>query len=58
MCGGHADELGYLVNELKKDFHEAQDQGYKFHFSRLIVLIKFFSWKIPEGATSLDIEPS
>jgi hypothetical protein len=23
----------YLVNQLEKDCHEAQDKGYKFHFS-------------------------
>jgi hypothetical protein len=22
----------YLVNQMELDFHEAQDQGYKFHF--------------------------
>jgi hypothetical protein len=59
MCGGHADELGsYLVNELEKDCREAQDQGYKFHFSWLIMLIAFVTWKMPEGATFLEIEPS
>jgi hypothetical protein len=23
----------YLVNQLDQDYHEAQDQGYEFHFS-------------------------
>jgi hypothetical protein len=47
----------YLINDLEKDFHEAQDQGYKFHFSWLLVLIVFFAWKMPEGETFLEIEP-
>jgi hypothetical protein len=29
----------YLVNELEKDCREAQDQGYEFHFSWLLILI-------------------
>jgi hypothetical protein len=31
----------YLVNQLEKDFCEVQDQGYKFHFSWLLILISF-----------------
>jgi hypothetical protein len=31
----------YLVNELDKDCREAQDQGYEFRFSWLLVLIAF-----------------
>jgi hypothetical protein len=31
----------YLVNQLKLDYHEAQDQGYEFHFSWLLILIAF-----------------
>jgi hypothetical protein len=31
----------YFVNELEKDCHEAQDHGYEFHFSWLLVLITF-----------------
>jgi hypothetical protein len=50
--------VSYLVNELKKDCHEAQDLGYKFHFSWLILLISFVAWKMPKGATFLEIEPS
>jgi hypothetical protein len=33
----------YLVNQLGLDCREAQDQGYEFHFSWLLVLIAFFS---------------
>jgi hypothetical protein len=31
----------YLVNQLELDFLEAQDQGYEFHFSWLLILIAF-----------------
>jgi hypothetical protein len=48
----------YLINDLKKDSHQVQDQGYEFHFSLLLVLITFLSWKILEGETFLEIEPS
>jgi hypothetical protein len=48
----------YLVNELEKDYREAKDQGYEFHFSWILVLITFVTWKIPEGATFLEVEPS
>jgi hypothetical protein len=47
----------YLVNQLELDYHEAQNQGYEFHFSWLLILIVFISWEMPEGATFLDIEP-
>jgi hypothetical protein len=36
----------YLVNQLELDYHEAQDQGYEFHFSWLLILITFVSWEI------------
>jgi hypothetical protein len=39
------------------DFCEAQDQGYEFHFSWLLILIAFIAWEMPEGATFPDIEP-
>jgi hypothetical protein len=48
----------YLVNELEKDCREAQDLGYEFHYSWLIILITFVTWKMPEGATFPEIEPS
>jgi hypothetical protein len=47
----------YLVNELEKDYCEAQDQGYEFHFTWLLVLITFFTWKMSEGVSFLEIEP-
>jgi hypothetical protein len=50
--------VSYLVNELEKDCREAQDQGYEFHFSWLLVLIAFVAWKMPEGATFPEVEPS
>jgi hypothetical protein len=46
----------YLVNQLELDCCEAQDQGYEFHFSWLLILIAFTSWEMPEGVTFLDIE--
>jgi hypothetical protein len=50
--------VSYLINELEKDFHKAQDQGYKFHFSWLLVLIAFVAWEMSEGATFPEIKPS
>jgi hypothetical protein len=47
----------YLANQLELDFCEAQDQGYEFHFSWLLILIAFTSWEMPEGVTFPDIEP-
>jgi hypothetical protein len=37
----------YLVNELEKYFREAHDLGYEFHYSWLIILIAFVTWKMP-----------
>jgi hypothetical protein len=48
----------YLINELEKDYHEAQDQGYEFHFSWLLILIAFFSWEMLEGETFPEVDPS
>jgi hypothetical protein len=50
--------VSYLINELEKDCHEAQDQGYEFHFSWLLILIAFVSWEMPEGVTFQEVEPS
>jgi hypothetical protein len=47
----------YLVNQLELDCREAKDHGYEFHFSRLLILIAFTTWEMPEGATFPDIEP-
>jgi hypothetical protein len=46
----------YLVNQLELDYREAQDQGYKFHFRWLLILITFVSWEMSEGATFPNIE--
>jgi hypothetical protein len=46
----------YLVNQLELDCREAQDQGYEFHFSWLLVLIAFSTWEMLEGVTFPDIE--
>jgi hypothetical protein len=48
----------YLDNELEKDCREAQDQGYEFHFSWLLILIAFVAWEMPEGTTFPKVEPS
>jgi hypothetical protein len=50
--------VSYLINEFKKDYCEAQDQGYEFHFSCLVVLIAFIAWQMPEGAAFPEVEPS
>jgi hypothetical protein len=42
---------------LELDYKEAQDQGYEFHFTWLLILISFIAWEMPEGVTFLDIEP-
>jgi hypothetical protein len=47
----------YLVNQLELDCHEAQDQGYEFHFSWLLILIAFIAWEMLEGTTFPDTEP-
>jgi hypothetical protein len=47
----------YLVNQLELDYREAQDQGYEFHFSWLLILIDFIAWEMSEGTTLSDIEP-
>jgi hypothetical protein len=50
--------VSYLINELEKDCREVKDQGYEFHFSWLLILISFVSWKMSEGAVFLEVEPS
>jgi hypothetical protein len=49
--------VSYLINELEKDCHKVQDQGYRFHFSWFLVLISFVTWKMLEGDAFLEIEP-
>jgi hypothetical protein len=50
--------VSYLINELEKDYHEADYQGYNFHFNWLLILIAFVSWKMLEGAAFLEVEPT
>jgi hypothetical protein len=47
----------YLVNQLELECGEAQDQGYEFHFSWLLILVAFIVWETPKGVTFLDIKP-
>jgi hypothetical protein len=49
--------VSYLINEIKKDYHEVQGFGYEFHFSWMIILITFVAWKMHEGANFPEIEP-
>jgi hypothetical protein len=46
----------YLVKQLETYCCEAQDQGYEFHFSWLLILITFTYWEMSKGATFLEIE--
>jgi hypothetical protein len=57
MEGLQMNWVKYLVNQLELDCREAQDQGYEFHFSWLLILIAFISWEMPEGTTFPDIDP-
>ena len=45
--GLQMNQVKYLVNQMELDFHEAQDQGYEFHFSWLMILIAFIAWEMP-----------
>jgi hypothetical protein len=42
---------------LELDYHKAQDQGYEFHFSWILIVITFISWEMLEGETFSNIEP-
>jgi hypothetical protein len=55
--GQHMNWVKYLVNQLELDCRKARDQGYKFHFSWLLILITFVSWEMSDDATFLDFEP-
>jgi hypothetical protein len=55
--GLHMNWAKYLVNQLELDYKEAQDQGYEFHFSWLLILITFIAWEMPKGATFPDVDP-
>jgi len=50
--------VSYLVNQLDKDYCEAHDQGYEFHFSWMLNLIAFIPWEMSEKVTFPKIEPS
>jgi hypothetical protein len=50
--------VSYLINQLEKDFREAQDQGYEFHFYWLSILIAFIAREMPRGATFPETKPS
>jgi hypothetical protein len=41
--------VSYLVNKLEKNCREAQDQGYEFNFSWLLMLISLVTWKMSKG---------
>jgi hypothetical protein len=47
----------YLVYQLELECKESQDQGYKFHFDCLLILISFTSREMLEGTTFPDIDP-
>jgi hypothetical protein len=50
----------YLVDQLELDCREAQDQGYEFHFSWLLILITFIAWEMSEDVVfpeTLPFEP-
>jgi hypothetical protein len=53
----HMNWVSYLINELEKDYREAQDQGYEFQFSWLLVLIICHLENV-KGATFLEVETS
>jgi hypothetical protein len=56
MEGLQMNWVNYIFNQLELDCHEAQDQGYEFHFTWLLILIYFISWKMLESANFPDIE--
>jgi hypothetical protein len=45
------------MNQIDIDYRGAQDQGYEFHFSWLLILISFIAWEMSKGATFSDIKP-
>jgi hypothetical protein len=49
--------VNYLINELEKYYCKAQDLGYEFHYSWLIIIISFVAWNMVEGTNFPDIEP-
>jgi hypothetical protein len=45
----------YLLNQFFIDCRDAQDNGPKFHYSWLIILINLAGWQEPKFSTFLDI---
>jgi hypothetical protein len=60
MYGGATNELGELPphQQVRERLSQARDQGYKFHFTWLLILIAFIAWEMLEGETFPKIEPS
>jgi hypothetical protein len=48
--------VSYLIIQLENDCHKAQDRGYKFHFSWLLILIAFVALEMLKGVP--EVEPS
>jgi hypothetical protein len=48
----------YLVNQLELDYCKAQDQGYEFHFSWLLILITFSSLEMSKVRPSRTLSRS
>jgi hypothetical protein len=44
----------YLLNQLLVDCRDAQDNGYEFHYSFLIILISLVGWQEPKFSAFLD----
>jgi hypothetical protein len=45
----------YLLNQFLLDCYDAQDNGTKFHYSWMIILISLVGWQEPKFSTFLDI---
>jgi hypothetical protein len=55
--GLYMNSVKYIMNQLEVYCKETHDQGYKFHFRWILILIAFIAWEIPKGATFPDTEP-
>jgi hypothetical protein len=44
----------YLLNQFLIDCRDAQDNGTKFHYSWLLILIALVGWKEPKFSSFLD----
>lgn len=47
----------YLCNEFLENVHEAQEEGKKFHYAWILLLISLIGWNTPKGTQFLEIEP-